>query len=100
MEAKPAKSETVGKAITYVQASRPKAKFGFRLQKELESLQITIQALETEQEELYRVMGDPDLYKKDKVEIVTKQERLETVKRLLADSYPRWEELEQLKSEL
>ena len=32
-----------------------------------------------------------------KTEIVTKQQRLETVKRLLADSYPRWEELEQLK---
>ena len=71
--------------------------FGFRQQKELESLHVNIQALETEQEELYRAMGDPDLYKKDKVEIVTKQERLETVKRLLADSYSRWEELERLK---
>ena len=45
-------------------------------------------------------MGDPDLYKKDKSEIVNKKERLETVKKLLADSYARWEELEQLKNEL
>jgi len=44
-------------------------------------------------------MGDPDLYKKDKSEIVTKQERLEEVKKLLLVAYARWEELEQLKSE-
>ena len=96
-EDKPAKSETVGRAITFIKASRPKVKFGFRQQKELESLHVTIQALETEQEELYRAMGDPDLYKKDKAGIVIKKERLEIVKKLLADSYSRWEELEQLK---
>jgi hypothetical protein len=45
-------------------------------------------------------MGDPDLYKKDKSVLVTKKERLETVKKLLVDLYNRWEELEQLKSEL
>ena len=45
-------------------------------------------------------MGDPDLYKKDKSEIVAKKERLEAVKKLLAESYTRWEELEQLKSEM
>jgi ATP-binding cassette subfamily F protein uup len=56
-EAKPAKSETVGRAITYIKASRPKVKFGFRQQKELESLHVTIQALETEQENLYEAMA-------------------------------------------
>jgi len=45
-------------------------------------------------------MGDPDLYKKDKSKISRKKERLEVVKRLLAESYTRWEELEQLKNEL
>jgi hypothetical protein len=53
--------------------------------------------LEIEEAELYKAMGDPDLYKKDKNEIVTKQERLEITRKLLADSYARWEELEQLK---
>jgi ATP-binding cassette subfamily F protein uup len=99
-EAKPAKVETAKKAITQTQAARPKAKFGFRQQKELESLPLTIQALETEQEELYRALSDPDLYKNDKAEIVRKKERLEAVKKALADSYARWEELEQLKNEL
>ncbi len=58
-EAKPAKAETWKKSIPLVRAFRPKAKFGFRQQKELESLPQTIQELETEQEELYRAMGDP-----------------------------------------
>jgi hypothetical protein len=77
-----------------------KPKFRQKQQKELDSLPLTIQNLEKEQEELYQVMGDPDLYKKDKTEISGKKERLEAVKRLLAESYTRWEELEQLKNKL
>jgi len=80
-------------------AIRPKAKFGFRQQKELDSLPLTIQELETEQEDLYRAMGNPDHYKNDKSEIVGKKKRLEVVKKLLDTSYTRWEELEQLKNE-
>jgi ATP-binding cassette subfamily F protein uup len=79
--------------------AKGRAKFGFRQQKELEALPMTIQALETEQEELYRTMGDPGLYKKDKSEILSKKERLEVVKKVLAESYARWEELEHLKNE-
>jgi len=97
MESKPPKTVTRKKYIMQAQSPRPKAKFGFRQQKELNSLPLTIQALETEQEELYQAMGDPDLYKKDKSKISRKKERLEVVKRLLAESYTRWEELEQLK---
>jgi len=99
-EVKPPKSETNKKDGSQVQAPKPKAKFGFRQQKELEQLPHTIQALETEQEELYRVMGDPDLYKKDKSEIIAKEERLEEIKNLLAAAYNRWEDLEQLKDKL
>ncbi len=100
MESKPPKAVARKKYIMQAQSPRPKAKFGFRQQKELNSLPLTIQALETEQEELYQAMGDPDLYKKDKSKISRKKERLEVVKRLLAESYTRWEELEQLKNEL
>ncbi len=100
VETKPVKADIAKKAFTQFKAPKPKAKFGFKQQKELESLPQTIQALEIEQEELYRVMGDPDLYKNDKSEIVTKKERLEIVKKWLADSYARWEELELLKNEL
>jgi ATP-binding cassette subfamily F protein uup len=93
------KDENANKAAPQKQATVTKNKFGFKQQKELEELPQIIEALETEHEELFRAMGDPDLYKKDKTELVTKKERLETVKKLLADSYTHWEELEQLKSE-
>jgi ATP-binding cassette subfamily F protein uup len=82
-----------------VRTVRPKAKFGFRQQKELDSLTLTIQSLETEQENLYQAMGDSSLYKNDKSEILAKQQRLEEVKKLLPAAYTRWEELEQLKNE-
>ena len=97
VEAQPIKAS---KDTSPIRAIRLKAKFGFRQRKELDSLPLTIQALETEQEDLYQAMGDPDLYKNDKYEIVSKKERLEVVKRLMAESYTRWEELERLKNEL
>jgi len=97
VEAKPV---VVSKDTSPIRTIRPKTKFGYRQQKELDSLPLTIQTLETEQENLYRVMGDPDLYKNDKSEIVREKKRLETIKKLLAESYTRWEELEQLKNEL
>jgi ATP-binding cassette subfamily F protein uup len=94
-----AKLIKVSKDTPPTRAIRPKAKFGFRQQKELDSLPLTIQELETEQEDLYRAMGNPDHYKNDKSEIVEKKKRLEVVKKLLDTSYTRWEELEQLKNE-
>jgi len=96
VEAKPVKASKVTPPIRVI---RPKAKFGSHQQKELGSLTQTIQALETEQGDLYRVMGNPDHYKNYKSEIVGKKERLEVVKKLLEASYTRWEELEQLKKE-
>jgi len=99
VEARPPKARTEKKESVEIAVPRPKAKFGFRQQRELESLPEAIQALESEQDELYRAMGDPELYKGDKSQIVSKQERLEVVKKLLAEHYARWEELETLKNE-
>ena len=61
---------------------------------------MTIESLETEQENLYQAMGNSSLYKNDKSAVVSKKERLDEVKKLLAEAYTRWEELEQLKNEL
>jgi ABC transport system ATP-binding/permease protein len=99
-EARQSNIAAVNKKTAPTRASRPKSKFGQKQQKELDLLPHTIQTLETEQEELYRAMGDPDLYKKDKSDLFSKKEHLEAVKRLIAESYTRWEELEQLKNEL
>jgi ATP-binding cassette subfamily F protein uup len=96
-EAKPVKT---AKDTPPLRTIRQKVKFGFRQQKELDSLTLTIQSLETEQETLYQAMGDAGLYKNDKSAILSKKKRLEEVKELLAAAYTRWEELEQLKNEL
>jgi len=55
--------------------------------------------MEIEQEDLYRAMADPDLYKNDKSGIASKKDRLEILNKLLAEYYARWEELEDLKNE-
>jgi ATP-binding cassette subfamily F protein uup len=88
------------KAAPPARTPKPKPKFSQKQQKELDLLPHTIQNLETEQEELFRAMGDAELYKKHKSEAFNKQKRLEAVKKLLAESYTRWEELEKLKNEL
>jgi ATP-binding cassette subfamily F protein uup len=98
VEVRPDKA--VKKELPPARATRPKAKFSFREQKELDALPLTIQALETEQETLYREMGEPVLYKNDKTGIIGKQTRLEEVKKLLAEAYARWEELERTKNEI
>jgi ATP-binding cassette subfamily F protein uup len=99
-EVKQSNVVVANKNIPLARAPRLKPKFGQKQQKELDSLPHTIQTLETEQEELYQAMGNADLYKKDKSEVFSKKERLEAVKRLLVESYARWEELEKLKNEL
>lgn len=93
-ESKPAKTA----AREPTRASRPKKKFGFKQQKELDSLPPIIQALETEEQELFAVMGEANLYKQDKSAVIAKKERLESVRALIAAAYRRWEELEQLKN--
>jgi ABC transport system ATP-binding/permease protein len=96
-EARPAKAP---KPPPPPRVSNTKAKFGPKQQKELESLTLTIQSLEAEQETLYMEMGEPDLYKNDKAAILGKQEKLDEVIASLNEAYARWEALEQLKNEL
>jgi ABC transport system ATP-binding/permease protein len=84
------------------QPARPavvKTKFGLHQQKELDAVSLKIEVLEKEQAELCLAMGDPELYKGNKSEILKKKERIEELKNLLAESYSRWEELEQLKQQ-
>lgn len=97
LEVKPNKT-TLKKDILPSQP-RVKVKFGFRQQKELDSLPQLIDSLEKEQTELIGEMGNPDLYKKSKPEIVAMKDRLESVKTRLSEAYDRWDELELLKNE-
>ena len=75
---------------------KARLKLGFSQQKELDVLPYTIECLEREQQEWFGAMADPELYKKDRADIVAMNDRLEELKRLLAEAYARWEQLEQL----
>ena len=95
-EAKPSRAPANKQRTPPAQVPRPKLKLGFNEQKELDALPQNIECLEMEQQEMFQNMGDPELYKKDKADIVAMNDRLEDLKRLLAEDYARWEELEQL----
>jgi len=92
------KAVVVKKKTPPAPAPKAKPKVGFRQQKELDSLPQTIQSLEAEQKLLTEVMCNAGIYKKGKSEIVATKERLESVKKALAEAYDRWEELEKLKT--
>ncbi|AKG53222.1 ABC transporter ATP-binding protein [Dehalogenimonas sp. WBC-2] len=89
---------SAGKPATLRNKS-PDIKFGFRQKKELESIPHSIQALETECDELYSEMSDSAIYKRSKSELAKMKERVETIKGLLVAMYARWEELEQQNNE-
>ncbi|MBQ11654.1 MAG: ABC transporter ATP-binding protein [Planctomyces sp.] len=95
-ESKPSRASASKQDASPAQAPRAKLKLGFSQQRELDALPQTIESLESEQQELFQTMGDPELYKKERADVVAKNDRLEELKRLLAEAYARWEELEQL----
>ncbi|MDA0733446.1 MAG: ATP-binding cassette domain-containing protein [Chloroflexi bacterium] len=96
-EAKPIRASAIKQSASLAQAPRARLKFGFSQQKELDALPQTIESHEKEQQELFQPMGDPEHYKKDRADIVATNDRLDELKRLLAEAYARWEELEQLR---
>ena len=99
-EAKPSSAPAGKQEVSPAQAPKARVKLRFSEQKELDALPQTIESLENEQQALFQTMGDPELYKKDRADIVANNERLEELKRLLAEAYERWEELEQLRLDI
>ncbi len=77
--------------------SRPN-KLGYMQKRELERLPARIEALEAEQEQLSRQMGDPVFYKGAPQEIAAAGSRLKAVEALLEAAFDRWEVLEALKA--
>ena len=99
-ESKPSRASASKQEASPAQATRARVKLRFSEQKELDALPQTIERLETEQQELFQTMADPGLYKKDRADVVVMNDRLEELKRLLAEAYERWEELEQLRLDI
>ena len=69
-------------------------KLSYKEQRELEALPEKIEALEAEQSELHRLMGDGDFYRQPGDKITAAMERLEAVKNELEACYTRWQTLE------
>ena len=71
-------------------------KLSYKEQRELEALPEKIEALEAEQSELHRLMGDGDFYRQPGDKITAAMERLEAVRNELEACYGRWQTLEAL----
>ena len=69
-------------------------KLTFKEARELDSLPQKIEAMETEQQEIYNSMADPSFYQQDSALISQAKVRIEELKQSFAIAYERWEELE------
>ena len=67
--------------------------------REMQDLPQKIEALESEQKELFAILSDPLFYKKEKDEITGVKSDLDRVEREIETAYRRWEELEAMKSQ-
>jgi len=79
--------------------ARPSRKLGYMQKREMQDLPPKIEALESEQKELFAILSDPLFYKKEKDEIVGLKSDLDRVERDIETAYRRWEELETMKSQ-
>ena len=69
-------------------------KITFKEARELENLPQKIEAMETEQQEIYNSMADPSFYRQESALIIQAKARIEDLEQSLAIAYERWEELE------
>ena len=80
--------------------ARPSRKLGYMQKREMQDLPPKIEALESEQKELFAILSDPLFYKKEKDEIAGIKSDLDRVEREIETAYRRWEELETMITEL
>ncbi|MFQ5470813.1 MAG: ATP-binding cassette domain-containing protein [Gammaproteobacteria bacterium] len=69
-------------------------KLSYKDQRELNELPATIEALESEQQQLHDVMASPSFYQRDSQLITADKSRLENLEQELEKAYRRWEQLE------
>jgi ATP-binding cassette subfamily F protein uup len=79
--------------------ARPSRKLGYMQKREMQDLPQKIEALESEQKELFAIVSDPLFYKKEKDEIAGVKSDLNRVEREIETAYRRWEELESINSQ-
>ena len=90
---KPSAPQLVAAAVTEKTNNRNR-KLSYKERRELEALPGKIEALEVEQSELHRLMGDGDFYRQPGAKITAAMERLQALNNDLEACYTRWEALE------
>ena len=93
--AKPAKPAVAKAAKSQPPPERPR-RLNYKERRELDALPERIETLEAEQEQLYKMMSDPELYRQEGEEIAQVKAKLAGIAQALEDAYTRWEQLEQL----
>jgi ATP-binding cassette subfamily F protein uup len=79
---------------TAVGKNKPAKKPSYKQQRELETLPLSIEKLETEIESMQLEMTQPEFFQRSKQEILLFQEQLTIKQKELEQCYARWEELE------
>ena len=82
------------KKDTPAKPKKTKQKLGYKEQRELEQLPVTIESLEKEQAQLTIAMAEPGFYQQDKDTISNTNQRAREIEQALTDAYARWEQLE------
>ena len=97
---KPAKAEKVVEETpkTAPVKAKPK-KLSYKLQRELETLPLRLEELETEIETLQQEVNDPDFFSKSVEQTQPVLNKLSAVEQELEVAFERWEELEALQQE-
>jgi ATP-binding cassette subfamily F protein uup len=78
---------------------RASHRLGYMQKREMHDLPQKIEALESEQKELFAILSEPEFYKKEKDEIAGIKSDLDRVEGEIETAYHRWEELEAIKSQ-
>lgn len=92
----PAERKTVPQAPA---REKPKKKLSYKIQRELEMLPQTIEALESERDRLQGQQADPAFYQQNTAAIAEAQTKISELESNLAQAYARWEELEALRGD-
>jgi ATP-binding cassette subfamily F protein uup len=71
--------------------AQPRRKLSYKEQRELDELPARIETLETEQADLNRQLADPDIYRKEGLNVAAMHARVETIDAELLSLLERWE---------
>ncbi len=87
-------NKTDNKSAATAKVAKKKSKLTYQEQLDLKALPAKIEELEAKQQAFTEQMSDPDFYKQDADTISQVQQSVEELETLLAETYQRWEALE------